>query len=215
MTARFRRSVSRQIGNLDLLHMRAFPCLDKLRYSRYSRLAARVSHTRIEGVIGVPSPDRTYIELEVNGQPHGLEVEHRESLLDVLRERLDLTGAKRACDRGECGACTVLIDEKPMLACNLLAMQARGRPVTTVEGLAQRPDFAPVVEAFVARDGGQCGFCVPGFAVATYAALKHDAALTETALRWELVGHICRCNAYDSIAEAATAAATQQAIKRQ
>jgi xanthine dehydrogenase YagT iron-sulfur-binding subunit len=149
-----------------------------------------------------PSSD---IELSVNGERRHLQVEHRASLLDVLREDLDLTGAKRACDRGECGACTVLVDEKPMLACNLLAMQVRGRNVTTVEGLADRPDFAPVLNAFVAEDGGQCGFCDPGFAVAAYAALKHDAPMDELALRWELVGHVCRCNAYDRIAAAAAA----------
>ncbi len=149
------------------------------------------------------------IELEINGQRRTLDVEHRASLLDVLREDLDLTGAKRACDRGECGACTVLVDEKPMLACHLLAMQLRGKSVTTIEGLAERPDFAPILDAFVAEDGGQCGFCVPGFAVAAYAALKHDAALDELALRWELVGHVCRCNAYDRIAAAATEAAAR------
>jgi xanthine dehydrogenase YagT iron-sulfur-binding subunit len=147
------------------------------------------------------------IELNVNGQPRAVHVEHRASLLDVLREDLDLTGAKRACDRGECGACTVLVDEKPMLACQVLAMQLRGRSITTVEGLTERPDFAPVIEAFLAEDGGQCGFCVPGFAVATYAALKYDASMQELELRWELVGHVCRCNAYDRIAAAATAAA--------
>ncbi len=147
------------------------------------------------------------IDLTVNGRAHSLDVEHRASLLDVLREALDLTGAKRACDRGECGACTVLVDEQPMLACQLLAMQVRGRSITTVEGLAERPDFAAVLDAFVAEDGGQCGFCVPGFAVATYAALKHDASMDELALRWELVGHVCRCNAYDRIAAAAAAAA--------
>jgi aerobic-type carbon monoxide dehydrogenase small subunit (CoxS/CutS family) len=144
----------------------------------------------------------TQIDLNVNGTTHRLEIEHRDSLLDVLREQLDLTGAKRACDRGECGACTVLIDGRPMLACQLLAMQVRRSDIVTIEGLAQRDDFAPVLDAFVEVDGGQCGFCVPGFAVAAYAALKHDRTLNETALRWELVGHICRCNAYDRIAQA-------------
>ena len=147
------------------------------------------------------------IGLTVNGQTHALDVEHRETLLDVLRERLQLTGAKRACDRGECGACTVLVDDRPMLACNLLALQVRGRGVTTVEGLAERPDFAPLLEAFVQEDGGQCGFCVPGFAVAAYAALQMEPPLTETAARWELVGHVCRCNAYDSIVRSVREAA--------
>jgi len=154
----------------------------------------------------VTQGDSSRIELEVNGRRRALDVEHRASLLDVLREDLDLTGAKRACDRGECGACTVLVDEKPMLACHLLAMQVRGKAVTTVEGLAQRLDFAPILAAFVAEDGGQCGFCVPGFAVAAYAALKHAAAIDELAVRWELVGHVCRCNAYDRIAAAAAEA---------
>lgn len=147
------------------------------------------------------------VDLNVNGERRVLDVEHRASLLDVLREDLDLTGAKRACDRGECGACTVLVDDKPMLACHLLAMQIRDKAVTTVEGLVQRADFQPVLEAFVEEDGGQCGFCVPGFAVAAYAALKHDASMDELALRWELVGHVCRCNAYDRIAAAAARAA--------
>ncbi|HWC30670.1 MAG TPA: 2Fe-2S iron-sulfur cluster-binding protein [Dehalococcoidia bacterium] len=157
----------------------------------------------------VAEDGRSRIELEVNGERRALDVEHRDSLLDVLREDLDLTGAKRACDRGECGACTVLVDERPMLACHLLALQVRDKAITTVEGLAERPDFATVLDAFVAEDGGQCGFCVPGFAVATYAALKHDPTLDETALRWELVGHVCRCNAYDRIAAAANEAAAR------
>ncbi len=147
------------------------------------------------------------IDLHVNGERRTLQIQHRDSLLDVLREDLDLTGAKRACDRGECGACTVLVEEKPMLACHLLAMQVQGKEVTTVEGLAERPDFAPILNAFVAEDGGQCGFCVPGFAVAAYAALKQNGSMDELALRWELVGHVCRCNAYDRIAAAAANAA--------
>jgi aerobic-type carbon monoxide dehydrogenase small subunit (CoxS/CutS family) len=149
---------------------------------------------------------RTELDFNVNGQRHRVEIEHRDSLLDVLREQLDLTGAKRACDRGECGACTVLVDEVPMLACQLLAMQVRNKAITTIEGLARRADFAPLLVAFVEVDGGQCGFCVPGFAVAAYAALQHDKAMSETQIRWELVGHICRCNAYDRIAAAARTA---------
>jgi xanthine dehydrogenase YagT iron-sulfur-binding subunit len=150
--------------------------------------------------------DRSEIELNVNGEAHRLLVEHRDSLLDVLRERLDLTGAKRACDRGECGACTVLVDDRPMLACNLLVMQVRNRRILTIEGLAQRPDFASLLQAFLDEDGGQCGFCVPGFAVATYVAAQHEPPLNPVEVRWELVGHICRCNAYDRIAAAASAA---------
>ena len=155
--------------------------------------------------------NETTIEINVNGGARALQVEHRESLLDVLREHLDLQGAKRACDRGECGACAVLVAGKPMLACILLAMQVRGRNVTTIEGLAARPDFAPLLQAFIEQDGGQCGYCIPGFAVATYAALQHNPNLGPLELRWELVGHTCRCNAYDRIAEAAVAAAAAMA----
>jgi xanthine dehydrogenase YagT iron-sulfur-binding subunit len=153
-----------------------------------------------------PNATQSRIDLNVNGHTHSLDVEHRDSLLDVLRERLDLTGAKRACDRGECGACAVLVDERPMLACNLLVMQVRNKAITTIEGLAQRTDFAAILEAFIAEDGGQCGFCVPGFAVATYCASKHRPPLNPVEVRWELVGHVCRCNAYDRIAAAASAA---------
>src|SRR5690606_42083614 len=132
--------------------------------------------------------------------------EDRGALLAGVREQLGLTGAKRGCDRGEWGAGTVLVDEKPMLACNLLAMQVRTRAIVTIEGLAERPEFASILQAFLDEDGGQCGFCVPGFAVATYCAMQHEPALNPVEVRWELVGHVCRCNAYDRIAAAASAA---------
>ena len=147
-------------------------------------------------------PYRSSITLQVNGHPHTLDIEPRTTLLDVLRDHLDLTGAKRACDRGECGACTVLVDDQPMYACHLLAMQVRQRRIITIEGLATRADFQPLLDAFVAADGGQCGFCTPGFAVAAYAAVQRHAANSEQQIRWELVGHICRCNAYEKIVAA-------------
>jgi len=149
------------------------------------------------------------ISLVVNGQSHALTVEHRATLLDILRESLDLTGAKRACDQGECGACTVLVDEQPMYACNLLTMQVQGRQVVTIEGLAERDEFRHLMEAFVAQDGGQCGFCIPGFAVAVYSALSRYPDASEWQMRWELVGHICRCNAYENIVAAACEASRQ------
>lgn len=140
--------------------------------------------------------------LNINESQHFLEIEHRATLLDVLREHLDLTGAKRACDRGECGACTVLVDDQPMLACHLLALQVRDRQILTVEGLAERDEFRSVLEAFLAQDAGQCGFCTPGFAVAAYALWRRMPQVTAWQARWELVGHVCRCNAYDSIVAA-------------
>lgn len=144
---------------------------------------------------------RSTITLNVNGTAHTLEVEHRETLLHVLRERLDLTGAKRACDRGECGACAVLLDERPFNACQLLAVQVGARGVTTIEGLAARSDFGPILKSMVASDGGQCGYCIPGMAVAAYSALQRHPEPNEWALRWEMVGHLCRCNAYERIVD--------------
>jgi xanthine dehydrogenase YagT iron-sulfur-binding subunit len=149
-----------------------------------------------------PGPQRTQLRLEVNGQSCPVDIEPRTTLLDVLRDHLDLTGAKRACDRGECGACTVLVDGQPMYACHLLALQVRGREIVTIEGLAERADFRPILEAFVANDAGQCGFCTPGFAVAAFAALGRYPEADAQQLRWELVGHICRCNAYEKIVAA-------------
>jgi aerobic-type carbon monoxide dehydrogenase small subunit (CoxS/CutS family) len=156
-----------------------------------------------------PAP-RSQVWLEVNGTRQTLEIEHRTTLLEVLRDRLDLTGAKRACDRGECGACTVLVDERPMYACQLLVMQVRGHQIVTIEGLAGRDDFRPLLEAFVAQDAGQCGFCTPGFAVAAYAAVRQSPHPHAWQVRWELVGHLCRCNAYDKIVEAVCRAGQPQ-----
>ncbi len=146
------------------------------------------------------------IPIEINGTLHHVTVEHRTTLLEVLRDHLNLTGAKRACDRGECGACTVLIDGRPMYACHLLAVQVQGRKVVTVEGLFEQDDFMPILDAFVAHDGGQCGFCIPGFAVAAYALLQQQKASSPSHIRWGVVGHICRCNAYDNIVAAIDAA---------
>ena len=158
------------------------------------------------------TPLQTRLTLAINGQSCDVDVEPRTTLLDVLREHLDLTGAKRACDRGECGACTVLVDDQPMYACHLLAVQMRERHITTIEGLAQREDFRPLLEAFISCDGGQCGFCLPGFAVAAHAALCRYPEASEWQVRWELVGHICRCNAYENIVTAVCEASRSRSV---
>jgi len=144
-------------------------------------------------------PPRIDLSLKVNGREITLSTEPRTTLLEVLREHLDLTGAKPACERGECGACTVLLDDRPVNACHLLAVQARGHEVVTVEGLQDKPEFQSLVKAMERNDGVQCGYCTPGFAVAAYAALRDKPSADAWTLRWALVGHICRCNAYDSI----------------
>jgi aerobic-type carbon monoxide dehydrogenase small subunit (CoxS/CutS family) len=137
--------------------------------------------------------------LEVNGQRHRLAVQHRWTLLDVLREQLDLTGAKRGCDRGECGACTVLLAGQPVYACQLLALHVGQRPVVTIEGLAQGDRLDPVQQAFLDNDGGQCGFCTPGFVLAARALLDANPNPTDDDIRQALAGNLCRCNAYGRI----------------
>ena len=152
----------------------------------------------------VPSSQMT---LRVNGRDHTLETQHRWTLLDVLRDRLGLTGSKRGCDRGECGSCTVLLDGRPVYSCQLLAMQARGRSVLTIEGLAPEDGLDPVQRAFLAEDGGQCGYCTPGFVMAARALLDENPNPTDGEIREALAGNLCRCNAYGRIIASVRAAA--------
>ena len=142
---------------------------------------------------------RSRITLEVNGRRRDLEVDHRWTLLRTLREELDLTGAKRGCDRGECGACTVLLDGKPVYSCQVLALQVGRRSVSTVESLGSTEDLHPLQTAFLDNDGGQCGFCTPGFLLSAKALLDDNPAPSETQVRAALSGNICRCNAYGRI----------------
>ena len=132
---------------------------------------------------------------------------HHWTLLDVLREQLDLTGAKRGCDRGECGSCTVLLEGRPVYACQLLALQAAGRAVVTVEGLTRGAALDPVQQAFLENDGGQCGFCTPGFVMSARALLDSNPRPTDDDIRQALAGNLCRCNAYGRILQSVRAAA--------
>ena len=142
---------------------------------------------------------RSRITLEVNGHRRKLEVDHRWTLLRTLREELDLTGAKRGCDRGECGACTVLLDGKPVYSCQVLALQVGRRPISTVESLGSTENLHPLQTAFLENDGGQCGFCTPGFLMSAKALLDDNPTPTEAQVRAALSGNICRCNAYGRI----------------
>ena len=151
------------------------------------------------------------ITLNVNGTDHQIEVDHRWTLLRVLRDVLGLTGAKRGCDRGECGACTVLVDGDPVCACSMLALQVGGRQVRTVEGLGDANSLNVLQEAFLAEDGGQCGFCTPGFIMSATALLESNTDPTEDEIRAALVGNICRCNAYGRIIESVKAATKSEA----
>ena len=151
------------------------------------------------------------ITLNVNGTDHQIEVDHRWTLLRVLRDVLGLTGAKRGCDRGECGACTVLVDGDPVCSCSMLALQVGGRQVRTVEGLGDADSLNVLQEAFLAEDGGQCGFCTPGFIMSATALLESNTDPTEDEIKAALVGNICRCNAYGRIIESVKAAAKSEA----
>ena len=151
------------------------------------------------------------ITLNVNGTDHRIEVDHRWTLLRVLRDVLGLTGAKRGCDRGECGACTVLVDGDPVCSCSMLALQVGGRQVRTVEGLGDANSLNVLQEAFLAEDGGQCGFCTPGFIMSATALLESNTDPTEDEIKAALVGNICRCNAYGRIIESVKAAAKSEA----
>lgn len=148
------------------------------------------------------------LSLSVNGQAKKLRCEPRTTLLSALRDRIEpaLTGAKPVCDMGSCGACTVMVDGKPVYSCLTLAVQCGGKEVTTVEGFGSPEDMSDVQDAFCAKDGMMCGFCTPGFVVATHAALDRnpDADLEE--LKYELSGNLCRCGTYPHVFEAAQAA---------
>ena len=156
-----------------------------------------------------PVPSST-VTLLINGRDYTLEAQHRWSLLDVLRDRLDLTGSKRGCDRGECGSCTVLMDGRPVYSCQVLAMQARGRSVVTIEGLASEDGLDPVQQAFLEEDGGQCGYCTPGFVMAARALLDGNPNPTDAEVREALAGNLCRCNAYGRIIASVRAAAERR-----
>jgi xanthine dehydrogenase YagT iron-sulfur-binding subunit len=146
------------------------------------------------------------VVLDVNGQKKQLRIEPRVSLLDALRERLELTGTKKGCDAGQCGACTVHIDGKRVLSCLTLAVTAQGKPITTIEGLAQNGELHAVQKAFIAHDGMQCGFCTPGQIMSATALLRENRATTDDEIREQMSGNLCRCGAYPNILAAIKAA---------
>jgi aerobic carbon-monoxide dehydrogenase small subunit len=147
------------------------------------------------------------ISLSVNGAPHEADVWEGESLLFSLRERLGLPGSKNACEQGECGSCSVLLDGVLVCACLVLAAQADGHDVATVEGLAGDGDLHPVQEAFVEAGAVQCGFCTPGFVVAAADLLRHNPQPTDDEIREALSGNLCRCTGYAKIFDAVRLAA--------
>jgi carbon-monoxide dehydrogenase small subunit len=162
-----------------------------------------------------PSDAQTLpISFTLNGKLQELEIEPHELLLDVVRERLGLTGAKRSCDVHVCGACTLLVDGKPVSSCTTLAFEVRGRSVLTIEGLAENGQLHPLQEAFIEHGGFQCGFCTPGMILAAKALLDENPTPTVEELKHYMHGNICRCTGYKKIIESIMAAAKKmRAIK--
>ncbi len=149
--------------------------------------------------------------LQVNGTSFAVEIEAGRTLLSVLRGELGLTGSKEGCDDSECGACMVLLDGRPVNSCSFLALQADGREVTTVEGLASGPELHPLQRAFLEHGGVQCGFCTPGMLISAASLLKGNPDPTEDEIRAGLSGNLCRCTGYVGIVAAVQSAATELA----
>ncbi len=159
-------------------------------------LAATVSPLRARGPHAVP------VTLDVNGRSRTLPLEPRATLLDTLRDRLGLTGTKKGCDQGTCGACTVLVGGKRVNACLTLAVMAQGKPVTTIEGLARGADLHPMQAAFLEHDAFQCGYCTPGQIMSAVALLEEKRPTDAAGVREWMSGNICRCGAYPNIVAA-------------
>ena len=151
--------------------------------------------------------DPLSLTLGVNGRSHHLALDARTTLLDALRERLGLTGAKKGCDHGQCGACTVLIEGRRVVSCLTLALAAEGQQILTIEGLAKGDDLHPMQQAFIDQDAFQCGYCTPGQIMSSVACVKEGHAGSEEDIREYMSGNICRCAAYPNIVAAVEQAA--------
>jgi xanthine dehydrogenase YagT iron-sulfur-binding subunit len=161
-----------------------------------TKVAARAN------VMAVERSHDTTIVLNVNGEDRSLTVEPRVTLLDALRDRLGLTGTKKGCDQGSCGACTVMVNGRRINACLTLAVMQEGRRIVTVEGIAENGELHPVQRALITRDGFQCGFCTPGQIVSAVALLAEGKRLDRDAVRDGMSGNICRCGCYPHIVDA-------------
>ena len=153
------------------------------------------------------SPLKHIVNLVINGDHYEVVVESRESLLDVMRQKLSITGPKKGCDQGECGACTVLIDGKPVNSCLTLAVEADSKEILTIEGLANESGLHPLQEAFIKHGAVQCGYCIPGMIMSAKALLDENLNPTEEEIKLAIAGNLCRCTGYVQIIDAIKEAA--------
>ena len=153
-------------------------------------------------IMDAPQPSTREVTIRLNGADQALQLDTRTTLLDALREELHLTGTKKGCDMGACGACTVLVDGKRVNACLTLAARLDGRAVTTIEGLASGEELHPLQAAFIEHDGFQCGYCTPGQIMSAAGLLNEGRPMDEQSVRAWMSGNICRCGAYPNIVEA-------------
>ena len=152
-------------------------------------------------------PEKVTVDLSVNGKAHSLQVEPRMTLLDALRDELDYTGSKRVCNRGQCGACTIIMNGRTVLACSMLAIDAHGAELETIEGLADGDKLHPVQESFVKHDALQCGFCTPGFIMSGVDLLRKNPDANPDDIKHGVSGNLCRCGTYPNIFSAVEEAA--------
>jgi aerobic-type carbon monoxide dehydrogenase small subunit (CoxS/CutS family) len=176
-------------------------------------LAATAQAEAVADELAQANAERTYgpeavpITLTVNGQPLKLQLEPRVTLLEALREHSPLTGAKEVCDRATCGACTVLLDGAPIYSCSMLAIEAQGRAITTVEGLAKAGKLSPIQQAFVDEDASMCGYCTPGFVLSVTGLLSQNPHPSADEVKHACAGNLCRCGTYPRVLRAALKAA--------
>jgi len=156
----------------------------------------------VEAASDVQGPGEVSITLSINGESKKLSVEPRVTLLDALRNQLDTTGSKKVCDRGTCGACTILVDDEPAYSCSMLAVEAEGRKITTIEGLGTPDQMSAIQSSFVDHDAQQCGFCTPGFIVASTALLNKNPNPSKADVDEALGGNLCRCGTYANMSSA-------------
>jgi len=156
----------------------------------------------------IRGPDIVQVSFTVNGKPYNVQIEPRVTLLDAIRDHIGLTGSKRVCNRGECGACTVILNDKPVYACSLFALDADGSTIETIEGLAKEDQLHPIQESFVKHDAMQCGFCTSGFVMSSAALLKSNPSPSLEQIKEGVAGNLCRCGTYPHIFTAVDEAAT-------